>query len=184
MSKTLTINDIDEKVIPLIYSQQYPEKKIISDVKLIDLNTTTDDEGDFSEVIRINKGGEIIHFPGFIIQQINRSVLYPKAVKAWHLHFNQEEIWYVVASDHLLVALWDVRNKSATNGLVNRMIMGGGKSQLLFIPRGVAHGSANISHKATAMWYFTNQHFDKNNPDEKRIKWNAQGEDFWLPQRD
>ncbi len=185
MSKLLTINDIAESVRPRVYLQSYKSQKPIEGVKIINLENLVDEEGDFSEVIRINKKTQEVELiPGFIIYQINRSRLFPGAVKAWHLHFRQDELWYVVSSDHLLVGLWDARENSSTKGQTMRLVMGGGKSQLLFIPRGVAHGSANLINQPVAMWYFTNQQFDPSDPDERRINWDALGKEFWKPVRD
>lgn len=50
--------------------------------------------------------------------------------------------------------------------------------------KGIAHGSLNLSHKPAELLYFVDKQFDINNPDEKRIPWDAKGEDFWKPQGD
>lgn len=184
MLKALTLDDLDQKASGKVYIQKYEPKEFIKDVKIIDINSKIDEEGDFSEILRINDKNEVESLPGFKILQVNRSRLFPKAVKAWHLHLRQDELWYVVSQDNLLVGLWDIRKKSPTNGKVMRLTMGGGKAQLLFIPKGVAHGSANLIDQPVTMWYFTNQRFSLKNPDEGRINWDALGADFWKPLRD
>lgn len=180
----MIFDGLDQKVQAKIYFQKYKPQAFIDKVKIIEIDFKVDEEGDFSEILRINDNNEVEGLPGFKILQANRSRLFPRAVKAWHLHLKQDELWYVVSQDHLLVGLWDIRKKSPTNGKVMRLIMGGGKSQLLFIPKGVAHGSANLIDHPVTMWYFTNQRFNLKNPDEGRISWDAIGADFWKPLRD
>ncbi len=182
--KNLTIEDIDQKVQPRIYRQDYSKSdQSIEGVKIINLSPSIEDSGDFLEVLRLDNG-MVNKFTGFKLAQINRSTLISRDVKAWHLHFRQDELWFVNPGDRLLVGLWDIRKTSKTNGFSMRLIMGGGRCQLLYIPRGVAHGSANMDNKTVTMWYFTNNLFDVKNPDEHRINWNAKGADFWSPKRD
>lgn len=184
MNKLLTNDDIIPEIKDKIYQQRYDSHKTIEGVKIINLINNVGEEGDFSEIIKLNDDFEINELPGFKIVQINRTKLFPKSVKAWHLHYGQDEIWYVSPSYNLFVGLWDIRDNSATRNLKMRLILGEGNSQLLFIPHGVAHGSANFSSKPVELLYFVNERFNKTNPDEKRINWNILGENFWLPARD
>ena len=57
--------------------------------------------------------------------------------------------------------------------------LGGGRCHLLYIPRGVAHGAANSGRERAQIWYFVNQQFDVNDPDERRLPWDAAGAAFW-----
>lgn len=184
MVKVLTLEDLNKKFRAQIYTQDYSKKTLIDGVKLIDLDVHVGEEGDLSEIIKINSQGEIDAVPGFKIVQINRTKLYPASIKAWHLHLDQDEIWYVIPSNQLFVGLWDLRSRSKTSGQTMRFILGGGKSQLLFIPRAVAHGSANFSKESVELFYFINQKFDETRPDEKRLHWDALGASFWSPSRD
>lgn len=184
MSNPLTLEDIDPKIAPLIYNQSYEQSSAIEGVQVFDLKHTVGDEGDFAELIRINDNGEMLQIPGFKIAQINRTRLFDHSIKAWHVHFKQNEIWYVPWSFQLFVGLWDLRKNSKTTDKKMRINLGGGKSRLLYIPRGVAHGSMNISGSPVELFYFVDQQFDIKNPDEKRLHWDSAGKDFWLPERD
>lgn len=184
MFEDLTENDIDESVASKIYAQEYGQKPNIEGVKIIQLRNHVGEDGDFSEVLRIAQSGEVEGVPGFKIAQINRTKVYPGTIKGWHLHLKQNDLWYVLASSHVLVGLWDIRKASPTKGIHMRLAMGGGNSHLLFIPKGVAHGAANVSDKKAEIFYFVDQKFDFNNPDEKRLAWNSLGDDFWLPKKD
>lgn len=184
MNNSLTIDDINDQFKSKIYAQDYSDKPVIDGVKLLPLPLHVSEDGDFSELVRIDKNGDIDGLPGFKLEQINRTRLTGRIIKAWHIHFVQDEIWYVNPEAHILIGLFDARKDSPTTGLVMRFIMGGGKSQLLYIPKGVAHGSANLLDEPCIIWYFINKQFDPNKPDEMRLPWDTLGATFWEPKRD
>lgn len=184
MEENLTENDIDEQVAPKIYTQTYGKKPVIDRVSLVQLKNFIGEDGDLSEVIKFTKEGNVEGFADFKIAQINRTKLYPWAIKGWHLHLAQDDLWHVLPSSHLVVGLWDIRKSSKTKGVAMRIALGGGESKLLFIPKGVAHGAVNVSSKEAEVLYFVNQKFDVNNPDEKRLPWDSLGADFWRPLKD
>ncbi len=171
--------DIDEKVKDKIYIQDYSPKPKIEGVKIISVKNFVGEDGDFSELLRIGENGEIADLPDFKIAQINRSRLIPGSIKAWHIHLNQEDVWYLPPSDSLFVGLLDIREASSTKGVSMRINLGGGNSTLLYIPRGVAHGMKNNSKKDINLFYFVNQQFNLENPDERRLPWDTLGIDFW-----
>jgi dTDP-4-dehydrorhamnose 3,5-epimerase len=103
----------------------------------------------------------------------------PGTIKAFHLHFNQEDVWFVMPYDRLLIGLFDARENSKTYKQSMRFVMGAGRAQILYLPRGVAHGLANIWQQPANMIYFVNQQFDANQPDEQRLPWDTLGADFW-----
>lgn len=183
MNSKLTLNDIDANYVKKVYDQKYYKKRKIDGVKIIPIHNIPSEEGDFSEVIRFQKG-EAKQIPGFFVSQMNRTRLLPNTVKAWHLHFKQDYIWYVSPFSHLIVGLWDLRKKSKTKGEVMRLVMGGGLSQLLFIPHGVAQGCRVVSYEPVDLYIFTNLHFDLKNLDEHRLPWDTLGAEFWKVQRD
>lgn len=167
-----------------IYTQKYPAYSPIEGVQLIPLKNIPGDEGDFSEIARLNEHGALEYLPDFKLQQINRTLLFPQSVKAWHVHQQQDEIWYVSPHTQLFVGLWDVRADSKTSDQMMRINVGSGHSRLLFIPHGVAHGSANFWHQDVELFYLVNRQFDLTQPDEFRIPWDAKGAEFWTPERD
>lgn len=180
----LTIDDIDKQVKGKVYTQDYSKKDAIEGVKIIQVKNFAGEDGDFSELIRINDEGYVEDLPEFKVAQLNRSRMMPGTIKGWHLHFEQDDIWYVALQDSLLLGLWDVRLESKTRGISTKIMLGSGQSFLLFVPRGVAHGAANISGKSVEIIYFVNKRFNPKNPDEKRLPWNSLGEEFWTQKRD
>lgn len=164
-----------------ISQKKYGDESQIEGIRIISLKDIISEKNIFGEIIRL-KNGIIEAIPHFRVAQINRVCLLPGTIKAWHLHFIQDEIWYVNLSDHLIVGLWDIRKHSVTLGAIARFAMGAGTSQLLYIPRGVAHGSLVIIDKPVELYVFVNKQFNINDPDEKRIPWNSLGDLFWMPQ--
>lgn len=165
------------------YTQDYSPKPIIEGIIVKDLKNYPGEDGDFSELFRL-KNGKPELFPDFEIKQINRSKVFPGGVKAWHFHFLQDEIWYISPHDNLLLGLWDLRNDSQTKKQTMRLTLGGSSSRMVYIPRGVAHGCVNLSKNPSEIYYFLNNNFNPEKPDEQRMPWNTLGADFWQPQKD
>lgn len=167
-----------------IYTQSYKDKPTIDGVKIFIIKTSSGEDGDFTELLRLTENGELELVPGFTLAQINRSTMFPGSIKAWHIHANQDELWYVPPDSRLLTGLWDIRETSPTKDVSMRIAMGGSTNKMVYIPRGVAHGCTNVSEKKSEMLYFVNGLFNKEQPDEKRLPWDAHGADFWVPERD
>jgi len=180
-NKDLTIEDLGGEFKDSISTQDYSKKPTIEGVKLVKLKQFVDDSGSFNEVGRF-ENGVLQDFSDFELRQASYSLMEPGAVKAFHLHLQQEDVWFVPPSDKLLIGLFDLRKDSTSYKISQRLILGGGKALLLYIPRGVAHGAANLSKKNAAIFYFVSQQFNADSPDEKRLPWDLLGKDFWEKQ--
>ena len=84
--------------------QDYTPKKKIEGVEIVELKRFNDDGGAMTELGRLD-GGVHKQLPGFTVKQVNYSVLEPLAIKAFHLHTRQTDVWYVPPSDKLLLVL-------------------------------------------------------------------------------
>ncbi|MBX3136690.1 dTDP-4-dehydrorhamnose 3,5-epimerase family protein [Candidatus Obscuribacterales bacterium] len=177
--KALTKDEIGQDFIGGLSVQDYQKKPTIEGVQLIDLKLMLDDGGCFTELLRLDENGNFAQIPDFKVRQSNYSQMMPGVIKAFHLHFNQEDVWFIHPYDRLLIGLFDARKESKTYNNSMRFVMGGGRPQLLYIPRGVAHGLANVWNTPASMIYFVNQFFDVHEPDEHRLPWDILGEDFW-----
>lgn len=177
--KNLTKSDLQKELTAKLSTQDYSKKPIIDGVKIVELKTFGGEDGYFLELARLTQEGKIEEIDGYQVKQISYSSVLPGGVKAWHLHFNQEDLWFIPPDNHLLVGLSDLRKDSPTNGAQMRLTLGNQKSLLLLIPRGVAHGCANISTQKASMIYFANQLFSIETPDEHRLPWDSFGKDFW-----
>ena len=173
--------EISDNLKCVVSVQDYTSKTKIKDVMIIDLPLFTDDGGSFTELFRADTGcftGLGLDY-SFEVAQANYAQVLPGVIKAFHLHYNQEDIWFILPNSRLLVGLYDARKGSLTEGRSMRLVMGAGKAQLLYIPRGVAHGLANPYNETAHMIYFVNNAFNINNPDERRLKWDYLSESFW-----
>ena len=159
--------------------QDYTKKPAIDGVQIINLNLFIDDGGCLAEIVRLDEDGNLQLLPDFKVRQSTFSQMLPHTIKAFHLHYNQEDAWFILPTNRLLIGLFDARKDSPTYQQKMRFVLGAGKAQLLYIPRGVAHGLANPWEHPAHMIYFVNQRFDANAPDEHRLPWDTLGEHFW-----
>jgi dTDP-4-dehydrorhamnose 3,5-epimerase len=165
--------------------QSYAPKPAIDGVRLDEASVFRGVDGSFVELTRLDPDGSVTGLPGFRPVQWNWSVLEPGGVKAWHLHLGQEDLWIVPPDSRLLVGLVDLRRTSATASRVQRMTLGAGRCHRLLVPRGVAHGMANLTTRPQAVLYAVNRFFssDPDSTDEWRLPWDRFGADFWSMER-
>jgi dTDP-4-dehydrorhamnose 3,5-epimerase len=85
----------------------------------------------------------------------------------------------VPSYDRLLANFIDVREDSPTYKNHVRLVLGGGRSFVVRIPNGVAHGVANIYQRSMTLFYATSSQFNSADPDEHRLPWDQFGSDIW-----
>jgi dTDP-4-dehydrorhamnose 3,5-epimerase len=160
--------------------QSYGPAPSIDGVELVELKRFADDGGALTELARLSDG-RTAAVAGFTLRQINYSELAPGAIKAFHLHTRQTDVWYVPPGDRMLVVLVDVRQGSRTEGVRVRLVLGHGASRLLRIPPGVAHGVRNLGEATGRIIYFTDLQFSSEPAtcDEGRLPWDYAGADVW-----
>ena len=164
---------------PKFTKENYFSEAKISGVLISKLNYFPSEDGYFIELARLKKDNSIEATPSFKVQQISYSSLDRKAIKAWHIHDKQDDLWFIPPDNKVLIGLHDLRKNSTTKGNTQRFVLGNHQSNLLFIPKGVAHGCANLSNSPSILIYMTSKKFNRKNPDEKRLPWNYLGKDFW-----
>jgi dTDP-4-dehydrorhamnose 3,5-epimerase len=166
------------------FKQDYSAKKRIEGVEIVELKRFNDDGGSMTELGRLEQG---LHkqLPGFVVRQVNYSLLEPLAIKAFHMHRRQTDVWFVPPSDKILLVLADVRAGSPTEGLRMRFVLGDGNSRLVRIPPGVAHGCRNLRTAApSAIVYFVDVLFSADETsDEGRLPWDHFGAQVWEVER-
>jgi dTDP-4-dehydrorhamnose 3,5-epimerase len=160
--------------------QSYAPAARIDGVETAELRRHVDDGGSMTELARLSAGAFPV-FPGFSVHQVNWSEVARGAIKGFHLHQRQTDVWFVPPSDRMLVVLIDVRGGSKTEGVRMRLTLGDGHSRLVRIPPGVAHGARNLAATAGHIMYFTDLHFspDPATCDEGRLPWDFAGPDIW-----
>jgi len=175
----LILSDILTKLQKDIFTQDYSKKTIIEGIQIVEAKRIAGEDGTFEDLLRLNETGHMELFPEIQVRQINRSKLLPGSIKAWHLHFKQEDVWYIAPEDHMILGLWDTRENSSTKGKTMKIVMGNGTSKLVVVPRGVAHGVVNVAKESGSIFYFVNNQYNIADADERRIKWDALGASFW-----
>jgi dTDP-4-dehydrorhamnose 3,5-epimerase len=139
--------------------------KAIDGVHVKELITHTDERGFFREIIRVT---DDFFTEGF--GQWSVSQMYHGAIKAWHLHKEQVDWWYVHGGV-LKVVLYDTRKDSPTHKKFMEFVLGNDQeARVVRIPPGVAHGCKCINGPAD-LFYVTSKVYDPG--DEGRIPYDT-----------
>lgn len=135
---------------------------MIEGLEIKELTTYADERGFFREIIRKT---DAFFAEGF--GQLSHSCMYPGVAKAWHIHREQIDWWYVPIGNLKLV-LFDKRLTSPTYGELQTIFMGENYPvKVVKIPNGVAHGCKALGGGVTHLFYVTSKVYDPN--EEGRI---------------
>lgn len=145
-------------------------KQLIEGVKVLPVSLWADDRGYFLEVGRMGKG--LIEGFDAATTQVSAALTYPGAIKAFHFHRHQTDVW-CVTQGMFQVALVDLRPGSGTFGRKNTLYIGNLRPWQVSIPPGVGHGYKVIGTEPAMLVYMTNRFYDPE--DEGRIPYNEPG---------
>ena len=106
---------------------------MIDGVQIHPLRQICDERGKIMHMLR----ADAPHFEQF--GEIYFSVVYPGAIKAWHLHHKQV-LNYAVVSGMIKFVLYDVREGSPTKDELQEVFMGEDNYCLVRVPTGVYNG--------------------------------------------
>ncbi len=177
-------SDLTPEALAAYTVQDYSPAPLIEGVRWLPFRRFVDDGGSFFEMGRLAEDAALLDAPEFHVRQVSFSEILPGAIKAFHLHPHQTDIWFSPPSHRLLVGLCDVRRDSPTRGVVMRLILGDGQNQALIVPPGVAHGCANLWTAPASVFYFTDHHFGGGEETEEgRLPWDFLGAEFWTHQK-
>ena len=162
-----------------IERQEGEKREKIKGFKIIEIERNYPvEDGRFVEIGRLTEEGTLLDLPELKVRQINYAEVVPGTRKAWHVHLEQDEAWFIHPNSRLIAGFMDIRGDSHTQGNIHRRTLGGGKAQLVFIPKGVAHGLSNPYLETASMNYLVDRHYDGS--DEYRLPFDFEvGEDFW-----
>jgi len=113
---------------------------MIDGVLIIPLKQIPDERGKIMHMLRCDDP----HFEKF--GEIYFSVVYPGAIKGWHLH-KKMTLNYAVVSGIIKLVLYDKREKSPTKGELMELFIGEDNYVLVQIPPGVVNGFKGIGTK-------------------------------------
>jgi dTDP-4-dehydrorhamnose 3,5-epimerase len=110
---------------------------MIKGVQIIPLRTILDERGMVRHMMRSTDP----HFSEF--GEIYFSVIFPGAIKAWHVH-RKMELNYAVISGNIKLVLYDARNNSPTHGELQEIFMGEDNYVLVQVPPHVVNGFTGV----------------------------------------
>ena len=147
--------------------------QVIEGVRIVPQVIWPDDRGYFLEVARVGQG-LLSEFPNETTQ-VSCALTYPGAIKAFHFHRHQTDVWNVVRG-MFQVALVDLRPDSPTFGRRNTLYAGQLRPWAISIPPGVGHGYKVIGTEPAMLVYLTDRFY--NPDDEGRIAYNDPGVNY------
>lgn len=113
---------------------------MIEGVQIIPLKTILDDRGMVRHMLKCTDP----HFSLF--GEIYFSVIFPNAIKAWHVH-RKMELNYAVISGNIKLVLYDARTDSSTKGEIQEICMGEDNYVLVKVPPRVVNGFQSIGNE-------------------------------------
>lgn len=136
--------------------------KGIVGVKIVALKLLPNERGRLMEVQRQDEP----IFPGF--GQVYVTSSYAGVVKAWYRHHYQ--IDQIASINGLFkLALYDARDGSPSQGLVQEIFLGELAPKLVQIPTGIWHGFKNVGPAEALLLHLNSIAYDMNAPDEDRL---------------
>lgn len=149
-------------------------KKIIlaiPDILLFDLPIHSDERGVFLEVTRDRDLKSALGAIDFIQDNFSRSK--PGVLRGLHLQNpNPQAKLVTVLSGKIFDVVVDVRKDSKTFGQHLTVTLDSQRPQLLFIPKGFAHGFCVLGDQPAEVFYKTDQYYESEN--QINILWNDQ----------
>jgi len=113
---------------------------MIEGVRIIPLKQIPDERGKLMHMLRVDDP----HFEKF--GEIYFSVVYPGAIKGWHLH-KKTALNYAVVSGMIKLVLYDQREDSSTRGELMELFIGEDNYVLVHVPPFVVNGFKGIGTK-------------------------------------
>jgi dTDP-4-dehydrorhamnose 3,5-epimerase len=140
----------------------------IHGVRLIELGNVITRSGFMTEIFRTDWPGAPMS-----VRQINWVQLNPGAVTDWHMH--ESRIDHLVGvGGNVKLALWDDRADSTSKGVTEIYRLGAARPIMVIVPPGVWHGLRNESGQATGYINVTDNLYDYEDPDNWRLKPDAE----------
>jgi len=140
--------------------------RYICDLRVKRLNRLYDERGNLCEILRRDDPIYRECFPDGFAQAYITHVDY-HVVKGWHMHLKQKDHFFGVYG-RAKVVLYDDREDSPTQGLINEIILTPERPLLLQIPERVWHGFMALSLEGAGILNFPTRLYDYADPDEHR----------------
>lgn len=136
-------------------------KQLIDGVKVTPRRMIPDERGMLMELFRSDDED----FEQF--GQVYMTTAYPGVVKAWHYHKKQTDN-FICIRGMMKIVLYDARQDSPTQGMVNEFFMGERNPIRLRIPKDVYHGFKCVSESEAIVINVPTEVYNYAEPDEYR----------------
>lgn len=140
--------------------------RYIHDLRVKRLNRLYDERGNLCEILRCDDPIYRECFPEGFAQAYITHVDY-HVVKGWHQHLKQKDHFFGVYG-RAKVVLYDEREDSPTQGLINEIILTPERPLLVQIPERVWHGFMALSLEGAGILNFPTRLYNYADPDEYR----------------
>lgn len=134
----------------------------IAGVAVIPLKKVVNDRGHLQEIVRNDD-------PRFTVAaQVYLTATKPGVVKAWYRHWIQTD-QIAIAAGQVRVALFDTRENSPSQGVLQELVMIDSAPTLLQIPPGVWHGFQGAGAEPALLLHLNSEAFNEHQLDEDRL---------------
>ena len=139
-----------------------PLQQIIDGVLIQQVRTVLKDGGALTELYRDHweNMGEVRH--------VFQEILSPNALTAWHMHLETTDRLFV-STGNVKIVIYDAREGSRTQGLLNVFRFGTARPALLLIPPCIWHGVMNVGSESAVLLNLTDKPYEYENPDHWRL---------------
>ena len=117
---------------------------MIEGIKIIKKNIISDDRGKILHMLR-NDDKEFEKFG-----EIYFSYVYPRKIKAWHLH-KKMTLNYTAVFGSIKLVLYDNRKYSKTNGVVQEIFLSNENHNLVIIPPNIWNGFTTVDDNISVL---------------------------------
>lgn len=125
--------------------------------------THSDERGELCEIF--NPAWKFHEAPLVYVYQ---SMVRPHKVKGWVVHHLQEDRLFVSLGT-LRIVLYDGREDSPTQGMINELFLGERNRAMIVIPSGVYHAVQNVGESDAYFINLPTRAYDHANPDKYRL---------------
>ena len=139
-------------------------QRLIEGIELKQLKKNVDERGYLCEILR--KDWDI--FKEFVMAYF--SITFPGVVRAWHRHPRTKQLDYMcILQGTGKIVVYDARDNSPTEGVINEFIIGEDNPKLIRIPGECWHGFKALGVKPALLLNIPTEMYNCKKPDEERL---------------
>jgi dTDP-4-dehydrorhamnose 3,5-epimerase len=149
--------------VQTVSSDGQPVAELIEGVVLRHQITQVDERGSLCEIL--DARWNVVDSPIVYVYQFT---IRPGKAKGWHVHRLHDDRIFISRGE-LKVVLYDDRDGSPTQGMINEIYRSEVRRSLMVIPRGVFHAHVNIGATEAHLISMPTREYDHSTPDVYRL---------------